>query len=72
MCTGLTPHIGDLADPVLRVCLENAIEAILDAGVNPEDLAGTKTAILGSVCNSETGEAWTAENFVGDKDAVLV
>lgn len=69
---GLTPHVADLADPVLRFMLENAIETIFDAGLNPEDLAGTRTAMIGSVCNSETGEIWTRENFTEDKHGLLV
>lgn len=68
----MTPHIGDLADPVLRILLENVIEAIMDAGINPAELAGTRTALVGSVCNTETGEAWMKQNFIEDKNALLV
>lgn len=64
--------MANLADPVLRTALENVIEAIFDAGINPEDLAGTRTAIIGAVCNTESDEVWSHENFIPDKDGMLV
>lgn len=69
---GITPHAADLANPTFRAILENAFETIMDAGLNPEDLAGTKTAIIGSVFHSECGEVWMKGNFAPDKNGLLV
>ncbi|CAH0395941.1 unnamed protein product [Bemisia tabaci] len=32
-------------DPLAKKCLETSVEAIIDAGVNPKSLAGTRTAV---------------------------
>lgn len=37
-------------DPAMRILLETAIEAVIDAGFNPEELKNTKTAVV--VCMS--------------------
>lgn len=42
-------------EPMCRMMLETTYEAILDAGMNPSDFEGTRTAVLAatSVCESE-------------------
>lgn len=42
-------------EPMCRVLLESTYEAILDAGMNPSDFEGTRTAVLvgNSTCESE-------------------
>jgi acyl transferase domain-containing protein len=40
-------------DPMARVLLECVYEAIIDAGVNPKDLYGTKTGVFIGTCYSE-------------------
>ncbi|XP_048505770.1 fatty acid synthase-like [Athalia rosae] len=41
-------------DPMARILLEHTYEAIIDAGVNPRTLRGTKTGVYASVCFSES------------------
>jgi len=40
-------------DPMARILLERVYEAIIDAGVNPRDLYGTKTGVFVGTCYSE-------------------
>lgn len=44
-----------LMDPSIRCILEHTYEAIVDAGVNPKDLYGTKTGmfVATSICETE-------------------
>lgn len=43
-------------DPQSRIVLEHTYEAIIDAGLNPNDLRGTKTGVFVGVCQCETEE----------------
>ncbi|XP_062548539.1 fatty acid synthase-like [Armigeres subalbatus] len=45
----------DTMDPQQWMSLEHAFEAILDAGINPESLRGTRTGVFCGVCFSESG-----------------
>lgn len=40
------PKQVDVTDPQLRIILETAYESILDAGLNPAELKGTKTGVF--------------------------
>lgn len=41
-------------DPQNRLLLEHAYEAVLDAGINPNELRGTKTGVFTGVCTTES------------------
>ncbi|XP_044732193.1 fatty acid synthase-like [Chrysoperla carnea] len=45
-------------DPMTRVHLEKAYEAIIDAGLNPDDLRGTKTGVYTASSFSEADYDW--------------
>ncbi|XP_060532677.1 fatty acid synthase-like isoform X2 [Cylas formicarius] len=45
-------------DPMVRILLEIAIEAIIDAGINPSDLEGSNTGVYVGACVSETEKFW--------------
>lgn len=45
-------------DPMGRMLLEHTYEAIIDAGVNPKDLRGTKTGVFIGACFSESEGYW--------------
>mgnify|MGYP005986412403 CR=1 FL=1 len=43
---GLHYRQGSVMDPAVRVILETATEAIMDAGINPSELKGSKTGVF--------------------------
>lgn len=45
---------AELMDPMARTLLEHTYEAIVDAGVNPKDLYGTKTGVFMGISFSES------------------
>lgn len=45
---------ANIMDPAARIFLEHTYEAIIDAGVNPKELRGTKTSVLTGICTSDT------------------
>ncbi|XP_022835186.1 fatty acid synthase-like isoform X1 [Spodoptera litura] len=48
-------------DPMCRILLEKAYEAVIDAGVNPKTLRGTKTGVFIGACFSESENQWFYE-----------
>ncbi|XP_055642546.1 fatty acid synthase-like [Toxorhynchites rutilus septentrionalis] len=44
----------DTMDPQQRMLIEHTYEAILDAGVNPESIRGSRTGVFCGICFSET------------------
>lgn len=49
---------AECMDPQLRMLLESTYEAIVDAGINPQDIKGSKTGVYIGVSNSETEQFW--------------
>lgn len=39
-----------MMDPMTRILLEHTYEAIVDAGVNPKELQGTRTGVFTALC----------------------
>ncbi|XP_043668271.1 fatty acid synthase-like [Vespula pensylvanica] len=50
-------------DPMSRMLLEHTYEAIIDAGINPKDLRGTKTGVFIGSCFSESEKTWFFEKL---------
>ncbi|XP_051154827.1 fatty acid synthase [Leptopilina boulardi] len=50
-------------DPMCRMLLEHTYEAIIDAGVNPRKLRGTKTGVFIGACFSESEKTWFYEKL---------
>uniref|UniRef100_A0A1A9UN37 Uncharacterized protein n=1 Tax=Glossina austeni TaxID=7395 RepID=A0A1A9UN37_GLOAU len=48
-------------DPQTRMLIEIAYEAVIDAGVNPKSLRGTKTGVYIGACVSESEKTWFYE-----------
>ncbi|KAJ3652395.1 hypothetical protein Zmor_018364 [Zophobas morio] len=46
---GLHYRQADVMDPALRILMETVIEAVMDAGINPLELKGSKTGVFVSV-----------------------
>lgn len=51
---GIDGKLGNTMDPQLRMLIEHTYESILDAGVNPETLRGSRTGVFSAICFSET------------------
>lgn len=49
---------AECMDPQLRMLLESTYEAIIDAGINPQEIKGSKTGVYVGVSNSETEQFW--------------
>lgn len=58
---GVHAKQAHLMDPQLRLLLELTHEAIVDAGLNPAELRGSRTGVFVGVSNSETEEMWTTD-----------
>uniref|UniRef100_A0A8C6P2E4 Fatty acid synthase n=1 Tax=Nothobranchius furzeri TaxID=105023 RepID=A0A8C6P2E4_NOTFU len=58
---GVHPKQAHTMDPQLRLMLEIAYEAIVDGGLNPTTLRGTKTGVYIGVSGSEAGEAFSRD-----------
>uniref|UniRef100_A0A0K0ESV2 Fatty acid synthase n=1 Tax=Strongyloides stercoralis TaxID=6248 RepID=A0A0K0ESV2_STRER len=58
---GVTPKQANYMDPQVRLLLEVAYEAMIDAGINPQELRGTKTGVFVGCSASETGGALTQD-----------
>ncbi|XP_015113130.1 fatty acid synthase [Diachasma alloeum] len=50
-------------DPMCRMALEHAYEAIVDAGVNPQHLRGSNTGVFIGACFSESEMTWVYEKL---------
>ncbi|XP_071447989.1 fatty acid synthase-like [Hetaerina americana] len=50
-------------DPMCRILLELAYEAVVDAGVNPSTLRNTKTGVFIGACFSESEKTWFYERI---------
>ncbi|XP_070708258.1 fatty acid synthase [Pempheris klunzingeri] len=58
---GVHPKQANTMDPQLRLMLEIAYEAIVDGGLNPAALRGSKTGVYIGVSGSEAGEAFSRD-----------
>ncbi|KAM9837458.1 fatty acid synthase [Aulostomus maculatus] len=58
---GVHPKQANTMDPQLRLLLEVAYEAIVDGGLNPATLRGSKTGVFIGVSGSEAGEAFSRD-----------
>ncbi|EFN89578.1 Fatty acid synthase [Harpegnathos saltator] len=50
----ISPEEAHVTDPMCRMLLEHTYEAIIDAGVNPKELRGTKIGVFIGSCYSHT------------------
>lgn len=48
---------------MLRILLEKALEAVLDAGVHPSELEGSKTGVFVGTSFSESESTWCLNNL---------
>ncbi|XP_011867181.1 PREDICTED: fatty acid synthase-like, partial [Vollenhovia emeryi] len=53
---GIPPKLANIMDPQARILLEITYEAIVDAGVNPSTVRGSRTGVFIGVSRSDTDE----------------
>ena len=58
---GVHAKQANVMDPQLRMLLELTHEAIVDAGINPAEIRGSKTGVYIGVSASESDEYWTTD-----------
>lgn len=58
---GVHAKQANVMDPQLRMLLELTHEAIIDAGINPAEIRGSRTGVFIGVSDSESDEHWTAD-----------
>lgn len=58
---GVHAKQAHVMDPQLRLLLELTYEALVDAGVNPSEVRGSKTGVFIGVSDSESSEFWTQD-----------
>ncbi|XP_013390789.1 fatty acid synthase isoform X1 [Lingula anatina] len=58
---GVNPKQANTMDPQMRLLLEVTYEALVDAGVNPQHVRGSRTGVYIGVSSSEAGEVWSAD-----------
>ncbi|KAL6440730.1 hypothetical protein ACFW04_003291 [Cataglyphis niger] len=56
---GVHPKQAHVMDPQLRMLLEITHEAIVDAGINPSTVRGSRTGVFVGVSSSESDDFWT-------------
>lgn len=48
-------------DPQIRIVVEMAYQAVLDAGIHPQTLRGSKTGVFCGACFAESEKTWFYE-----------
>lgn len=63
---GIHPKQSKAMDPQSRLLIEKAFEAIIDAGINPNSLRGTRTGVFVGSCFSESDKVLIYEKIGED------
>ena len=59
---GVHAKQAEVMDPQIRLLLELTYEAILDAGINPTKIRGSRTGVYVGVGQTESMEFWLSES----------
>jgi len=55
---GIHPKQAHVMDPQVRILLEATYEAIIDAGINPSTIRGSRTGVFAAVSLSDSEHYW--------------
>ncbi|KAL1129219.1 hypothetical protein AAG570_013748 [Ranatra chinensis] len=58
---GVHAKQAHVMDPQLRLLLESTYEAIVDAGINPQEIRGSRTGVFIGVSASESDDFWSSD-----------
>lgn len=58
---GMLPKQANIMDPELRIMLEATYEALIDAGVNPSTIRGSRTGVFVGASDSEADDLWSRD-----------
>lgn len=58
---GVHSKQANVLDPQLRLLLESTYEAIVDAGINPSSIRGTRVGVFVGASTSESDDLWTRD-----------
>lgn len=60
---GIHGKMEDCMDPMLKLLIETTYEAITDAGINPKNFRGSKTAVFTGSMTSESEKSVYGKKF---------
>ncbi|KAF6203174.1 hypothetical protein GE061_003591 [Apolygus lucorum] len=59
---GIPRKLVEITDPNTRLSIMQSYRAVIDAGINPNDISGSNTAVIMSSFTSETEEEYITQN----------
>ncbi|CAB0015645.1 unnamed protein product [Nesidiocoris tenuis] len=60
---GLHYNQAQCVDPMTRIFMEKSFECVVDAGISPLELKGSRTAVIVGACFSESEKTWFFEKL---------
>ena len=61
---GIHSKLADKMDPTSRMLLEHAYEAIIDSGLNPQQIRGSRTGVFIALTSPESENKWFIDESV--------
>lgn len=67
---GVNKKLANCLDPQVRIIYEVAYEAVMDSGINPKELSGSRTGVYSAIGFTEASETWLFHK--SDTDAAIL